>query len=266
MRGLCYTEKGMRDIVKLNDAMLSRYNLAEYVNFMGRMHALTLSEGCEALGIEADPVERLAAYVEMLTDAIARNFAAPETAEMKAAHRQRVKAAQFIINTVRNAQNLPYADIAQAAQELMPVMMPVVRFYERPRSQVTALLDALLFDLHKEGVMAHIVTLNLSDTVAELTAANARYRALENQRTQTRLATEQPTAHELRTEVDALYDYITTLAFCHSVCHPSTATARYISRLNAIIEEAKTAHRKRRAKNVREKRLRMGCRMFKLYC
>lgn len=253
MRGLCYTEKGMRDIVKLNDAMLSRYNLAEYVNFMGRMHALTLSEGCEALGIEADPVERLAAYVEMLTDAIARNFAAPETAEMKAAHRQRVKAAQFIINTVRNAQNLPYADIAQAAQELMPVMMPVVRFYERPRSQVTALLDALLFDLHKEGVMAHIVTLNLSDTVAELTAANARYRALEDKRTQTRLATEQPTAHELRTEVDALYDYITTLAFCHSVCHPSTATARYISRLNAIIEEAKTAHRKRRAKNVREK-------------
>jgi hypothetical protein len=53
----------------------------------------------------------------------------------------------------------------------------------------------------------------------------------------------------LRDESDALYRYITTLAFCHSVCHPSEATARYIGRLNAIIDETKNAYRQRRAKS-----------------
>ena len=243
----------MRDIVRLNDPMLRRYNLAEYVNFIGRMHALTLSEGCEALGLEAEPMERLAQYLKVLTDAVGRNLTAPETAEMKQLHQQRVALARFIIRTVRNAQTLPYADIAHAAQELMPVVKPVVGFYSRPRVQITALLDALLFDLGKTACAAHLGTLNLGDSVAKLSEANAAYRALEDKRTQTRLAMAQPEAYKLRAEVDALYNYIATLVFCHSVCHPSDATARYITRLNAIIEETKTAHRQRRSKKVRAK-------------
>ena len=241
----------MRDLIYLKEPATLNLNLAEYTNFMSRFHSLTQSEGCEALGIEVAPLNRLGECLELLTDAVGRNLRAPESEEMEQLHQQRVRLGQYLITCVRNAQQLPHAAIAEAAQKLALVVKPLTRFYRRPRMQATALIDAVLFDLGKDACPQHLEVLNLSDTVAELAATNARYRTLADSRTRTRQALRPFVAKTLRNEMDALYKYLTTLAFCHSVCHPSDATARYIARLNAIIDETKTSYRQRSAKRVR---------------
>lgn len=241
----------MKEIEYLKQPMIDRLNLAEYTNYMSRFYALTQSEGCAALGIEVAPLERLGECLELLTDAVGRNLTAPESEEMEQLHQRRIQLGQYIITCVRNMQQLPNAAIAQAAQALALVVKPLVMFYRRPRMQASALIDAVLFDLEKDPCPHHLEVLSLSDVVAELTATNARYRTLEDSRIRTRQSLRPIDGKTLRSEVNVLYKHLTTLAFCHSVCHPSATTARYISRLNAIIDETKTFHRQRCAKRVR---------------
>lgn len=241
----------MKEIEYLKQPMIDKLNLAEYTNYMSRFYALTQSEGCAALGIEVAPLERLGECLELLTDAVGRNLTAPESEEMEQLHQQRIQLGQYIITCVRNAQQLPNAAFAQAAQALALVVKPLVMFYRRPRMQVSALIDAVLFDLAKDPCPHHLEVLSLSDVVAELAATNARYRTLADSRIRTRQSLRPIDGKTLRSEVNVLYKYLTTLAFCHSVCHPSATTARYISRLNAIIDETKTSHRQRCAKRVR---------------
>lgn len=243
------TVKIMRKIVKLKEPLLDRLNLAEYANLLGRIHALTLEEGSEALGVELEAVEHLARSLEKLLDAVGRNLAAPETDELERLRLRRVKLGQYIIKAVRAAQEFPHEEIACAGRALYPVLKPCVGFYRLPAVQVTVIIEAMLLDLGKEENAGHVKTLGLDAHVAELADVNARYSSLVASRTQTRAAAVPVTVRKLRDESDALYRYITTLAFCHSVCHPSEATARYIGRLNAIIDETKTAYRQRRAKS-----------------
>ena len=81
----------MRKIVKLKEPLLDRLNLAEYANLLGRIHALTVEEGPEALGVELEAVEHLARSLEKLLDAVGRNLAAPETDELERLRLRRVK-------------------------------------------------------------------------------------------------------------------------------------------------------------------------------
>ncbi|MBQ2012935.1 MAG: hemagglutinin, partial [Bacteroidaceae bacterium] len=169
--------------------------------------------------------------------------------ELERLRLRRVKLGQYIIKAVRAAQEFPHEEIACAGRALYPVLKPCVGFYRLPAVQVTVIIEAMLLDLGKEENAGHVKTLGLDAHVAELADVNARYSSLVASRTQTRAAAVPVTVRKLRDESDALYRYITTLAFCHSVCHPSEATARYIGRLNAIIDETKTAYRQRRAKS-----------------
>ncbi|MBQ5838726.1 MAG: hypothetical protein IIW42_01670, partial [Bacteroidaceae bacterium] len=52
----------------------------------------------------------------------------------------------------------------------------------------------------------------------------------------------------LRQEMDALYKYITTVAFAHNVVTPSQEADAYIATINAIIGEINTSYNQRMAK------------------
>ncbi|MBQ5693710.1 MAG: hypothetical protein IIV71_00385, partial [Bacteroidaceae bacterium] len=56
----------------------------------------------------------------------------------------------------------------------------------------------------------------------------------------------------LRLEMDALYKYITTLAFAHNVVTPSEDIAQYIVTINAIIGEANSSYNQRMAQKKKE--------------
>ena len=107
------------------------------------------------------------------------------------------------------------------------------------------MLDGMTRDLKSEKNAPYVATLGLTTFVDELEALNDRYEQLTTQRTSQRNAEKMPDGDTVRKEMDQLYDYITTVAFCESVAKPTDATARFISELNAVIDEINALYNQR---------------------
>ncbi|MBQ4057102.1 MAG: hypothetical protein IJD32_08415 [Bacteroidaceae bacterium] len=103
----------------------------------------------------------------------------------------------------------------------------------------------MVLDLSKEENTVHVSTLGLTEYVNELNLTNTRYQTLTDQRTQSRETAKTDNSKTIRTEMDALYDYLSTVAFCMSVVTPTEDTARFVTQLNAIIDETNTAYNQR---------------------
>lgn len=243
----------MKKIVKTKKILLERLNLAEYVNLMERILGLTQNTGAEALGIEPEVMARMASLMEKLQDMLRRSFAHMETVQLLELKEQREKLAGSIINAVFYTQKLAGSGVIEphltrAAQQLWPVLQPCSGLDRLPTMQSTTVIDAMLFDLNKEENLAHVATLGLTDHVAQLQQTNSTYHELTQQRTEARIQTAAlGSSTPVRREMDRLYDYITTVAFCRSVTLPSEQTASFMDMLNAIATETKTAYNRRMA-------------------
>lgn len=235
----------MKTIVKLKSPGLHKLNNAEYANLSNRMLNLAADTGAEALGVEDDDLDRYSVLLSQLNDLVARSYASAETAELEELDKQRDALGKYIIDTVNAGQSLPLASKAEAAKALWLVLKPYKGFHALPNQQETVTVSGMVFDLSKEGNVAHAATLGLTDYVNELNLVNTRYQTLTEQRTQSRESAKTDNSKTLRTEMDALYDYITTVGFCMSVVSPTEDTARFITQLNAIIDETTASYNQR---------------------
>ena len=100
--------------------------------------------------------------------------------------------------------------------------------------QETDTIEGMLLDLSKGDCSTHLATLGLTESVAELADANSRYKALAAQRNTSVSDAKTPDSNSLRAELDALYAYITDVAFAHNAVNPTTELVRYISGVNDI--------------------------------
>lgn len=242
----------MKTIIKLKGTKITRLNNAEYTNLSSRMYSLTLAVTAEALNIEAEVITRYAALIAQMQDLVARSYALEESAEMEELDKQRDALGQYIIETVRSAQDLPIAAKSAAANSLFLVLKPYVGFYSKPVQQETVLVNGMITDLTKAENATHVQTLGLSEYVQELSLVNARYLSLTEQRTTSREDARTENSKTLRLEMDELYDYITTVSFCESVAKPTEATALFIKQLNAVIDETNTAYNQRMGHHTEE--------------
>ena len=83
--------------------------------------------------------------------------------------------------------------------------------------QETATIEDMLLDLSKGDCSTHLATLGLMESVAERADANSRNKALVAQRTTSVSDAKTPDNKSLRAELDALYVYISDVAFAHNV-------------------------------------------------
>ncbi len=220
-------------------------NNREYLNLMTRTGGWIDTIGFAALGIEEEAMTRYNQLLEMLGNLVAHSYAQAETPEMAELEKQRDALGLYIIDNVRNAQNVTIANVAAAARALWPDLKPYEKFYSLPNQQETMMLDGMTRDLKSEKNAPYVATLGLTTFVDELEALNDRYEQLTTQRTSQRNAEKMPDGDTVRKEMDLLYDYITTVAFCESVAKPTQATARFISELNAVIDEINALYNQR---------------------
>ena len=239
----------LEEFLKMNH---HRLNLPEHVNFFTDFIALTLATGATVLHYEEADMARLRELHQLEQDLVARSSAHIETAEMAELEEQRDALGQYVINGVRNAQNVPIASKAADAKALWVVLKPYVGFYDLPHTQETAAIDGMVMDLNKEENASRVASLGLTDYVAQLAMVNAQYRALYTQRTVARDAAKGEDSKSIRTEMDALYKFITTVAFAHNVVTPSEDIARYISIVNTSIEETNALYNQRVAQGKKE--------------
>ena len=235
----------MRTFAEFNSLGFPKLNLPEHVNFFTDFIALTERYGGAALHYEDADMARLRQLHAMEQDLVARSSAHIETAEMQELEQQRDVLGQYVIDTVRSAQSMPIASKAADARELWIVLSPYVGFYDMPNKQETAAIDGMVSDLEKEENTPRVASLGLTDFVAELKRVNTEYRALYIQRMEARNAGKTADSKTIRTEMDALYKFITTVAFAHNVVSPSEQIAAYISIVNALIGETNTAYNQR---------------------
>lgn len=235
----------MRNIVKLKNAGLTKLNTPEYLNLMTRTKEWIDAVGFAALGIEADVMARFDQLLGLLGNLVARSYAQAETPEMAELEKQRDALGMYIIDNVRNAQNVPIVTAAAAAKSLWLNLKPYEKFYSMPNQQETMMVNGMVEDLKSEKNAPHVATLGLTSYVDELATVNSRYAELTSRRTSQRNAEKTADSATLRKEMDPLYDYITTVAFCESVAKPTQATARFISELNAVIDEINALYNQR---------------------
>lgn len=235
----------MRTLEEFLNMNLHRLNLPEHVNFYTDFIALTERYGSAALHYEDADMARLRQLHAMEQDLVARSSAHIETAEMQELEQQRDVLGQYVIDTVRAGQSMPIASKAADARELWIVLSPYVGFYDMPNKQETAAIDGMVSDLEKEENAPRVASLGLTDFVAELKRVNAEYRELYIQRMEARNAGKTADSKTIRPEMDALYKFITTVAFAHNVVSPSEQITAYISIVNALIGETNASYNQR---------------------
>ena len=152
---------------------------------------------------------------------------------------------RIIIDSVKAGQSMALPAIAEASKALWHVLQPYNGFYALPNMQETTAIEGMLMDLSRGDCPTHLATLGLTDYVAQLADANNRYVALEAQRTVSNSDAKAPDSKTIRTEMDALYAYITDVAFAHQVLNPTTELARYIRDVNDVIAEVNAAYNQR---------------------
>lgn len=238
----------MKKITSFNEIYLGKFNTPEYVNLMDRFISTTKSLGEELLHYEAADMNQMESLHNQLQNNVARNSACPETIKLQAIDVERSTMGQYIITSVRNSISLPLANKAAAATALYTILKTYVGFYNQPAPQKTATIDGMLIDLNQESNQEHIEALGLSAYIETLMLKNAQYKVVLDQRTQSRNNNKLVDSATLRLEMDALYKYITTVAFAHNVVTPSDDINNYIATINAILGEANASYNQRTSK------------------
>ena len=235
----------MKDLLKFQPPKTARLNAAEYTNFIERFLSLTTAAGAGVVHYQQADVDRMTQLHGLLLDNVRRNMAAAETATLQELEALRDEKGQLILNGVKAGQSMVLPAIAEASKALWFVLSPYEGFHRLPNMQETATIEGMLLDLSKGDSPTHLATLGLTESVAELADANSRYKALTAQRTTSVSDAKTPDSKSLRAELDALYAYITDVAFAHNVVNPTTELARYIRDVNDMIAEVNTAYNQR---------------------
>ena len=235
----------MKDLLKFQPPKTARLNLAEYTNFMGRFLTLTTGAGIGVVHYEQADIDRMTQLRGLLVDNFKRNMAAAETASLQELEALRDEIGRIIIDSVKAGQSMRLPAIVEASKALWHVLQPYNGFYALPNMQETTAIEGMLMDLSRGDCPTHLATLGLTDYVAQLADANNRYVALEAQRTVSNSDAKAPDSKTIRTEMDALYTYITDVAFAHQVLNPTTELARYIRDVNDMIAEVNAAYNQR---------------------
>lgn len=235
----------MKDLLKFQPPKTAHLNAAEYTNFIERFLSLTTAAGAGVVHYQQADVDRMVQLHGLLLDNVRRNMAAAETATLQELEALRDEKGRIILEGVKAGQSMVLPAIAEASKALWFVLSPYEGFHRLPNMQETATIEGMLLDLGKGDCPTHLATLGLTESVAELADANSRYKALTAQRTVSNSEAKAPDSKSLRQELDALYAYITDVAFAHNVVNPTTELARYIRDVNDMIAEVNAAYNQR---------------------
>ena len=248
----------MEKITKVKDINITKLNNAEYRTFMARYGNLLAGGGGDSespdeisfdpndpLGIPQELRTAFATDFALLTDAVNQSSASEETAQMSALDKERDDLLIFITSTITQMTKSPLAAQRTAAEKLYLPVKPYIGAARLANLQETAAIEGLLVDLDKAGMPEALAAINLTEVVAALKEKNKQYATLTEQRANAKADDPVESAKKIRLRMDEEYDEMSTYAFAQSVVKPTQETAAFISRLNALVDEANALYNQR---------------------
>ncbi len=247
----------MGTYTKIKPAGLTKLNNAEYTNFMNNVFRLAFGTGGDSespdeislddnpLGITDAQKEAFEKELGLMTDLVNQSRISDETAQLLDLDKQRDDLVVYLTTAVAQTRKSPLEAQRSAAQTVYNIIKPYIGIYKSANQQETVQIQGLLLDLDKEGIPALIQTLGLKEILDSLRAANDEYAKLTAQRTDNKAASIKEASVAVRLRMDAIYDDITTIAFVRSISAPTAETARFVSGLNALIDETTALYNQR---------------------
>ena len=244
----------MKKIIRILNLDIHSLNNAEYKNFMERFFKLiplkaVSGEGdrpselrllgeeenmtSDFVGISDEDKATFNADMLLLTDVVNQSRTNDNTALLLNLDKRRDPLVSFIINTTSIGRKSSNPAYAQACISLYNILKPYRGIQNIPMQQETAQIKGMLYDLDKPENKQKITLLHLDDTVSELRNVNDEFDAVG-------------TAKEIRHRLNSQYDYITTTIFAHSIAVPSDEATLFITQLNQLIDETRTAYNLRK--------------------
>lgn len=243
----------MAKLSKIKSIGLQKLLNAEYATFATQVEALILGGPTAALGIAPADLSRYQALLALLNDIVAQSRTSDRTAQLDALDKERDDLAVYLLTAIRTARTSPIKAQREAAVSLYNLVKPYFGVQALANPQETAMLKGMLLDLFKTENAAKIATLGLSDIAVSLSEVNEAYEGLNITRTYEKEAAQLEQAKVVRAEMNELYDTMTAYAFAKSLTAPSTATAQFITGLNATIDDTNAHYNMRVAQAKRYK-------------
>jgi len=235
----------MNKLTKIKEIGLSKFNNAEYTNFMSRTSTEVSSVAREVLGITDADAMALQVNIAKMKDLVAHSHISDETAKLAELDKERDNLLVYLLAEINNKRRSPVTSERDAAVSLYNTTKPYIGCQNSPNQQATQEINGLILDLSKIVNTVHVIALNLAAPIEELQKANSSYERLTDARTNTKVATHLDNSTLVRQEMDKQYDYMITMAFATSVASPTAESSTFVKEMNGLIDEINTLYNQR---------------------
>ena len=252
----------MGTIIKIKELGLQQLNNAEFTEFMNRFRKLIPVQASEEeerpgglsvltesktgyLGVTSEMLAAFDADMQALTDSVSRQRTDDRTKQKSLYEVSRGSCVTLYFTSLQTAMKSPIAATAEAGNILWTRTKDYRGIQRLPQQQETAQIRGLLFDLAKEENQTHVTTLHLEGLLEQMRETNEEFARLSEESLTERAA---DTTEQTLIVLDRLavqYDDISTTIFAFSVAEKNADALTFVSNLNALIDETRTAYKRR---------------------
>ena len=249
----------MGTIIKIKELGLQQLNNAEFTEFMNRFRKLIPVQASEeeerpgGLSVLTESGtgylgEMLAAFdadMQALTDSVSRQRTDDRTKQKSLYEVSRGSCVTLYFTSLQTAMKSPIAATAEAGNILWTRTKDYRGIQRLPQQQETAQIRGLLFDLAKEENQTHVTTLHLEGLLEQMRETNEEFARLSEESLTERAADTTEQTLIVRDRLAVQYDDISTTIFAFSVAEKNADALTFVSNLNALVDETRTAYKRR---------------------
>ena len=252
----------MGTIIKIKELGLQQLNNAEFTEFMNRFRKLipvqaseeeerpgglsVLTEsGTGYLGVTSEMLAAFDADMQALTDSVSRQRTDDRTKQKSLYEVSRGSCVTLYFTSLQTAMKSPIAATAEAGNILWTRTKDYRGIQRLPQQQETAQIRGLLFDLTKEENQTHVTTLHLEGLLEQMRETNEEFARLSEESLTERAADTTEQTLIVRDRLAVQYDDISTTIFAFSVAEKNVDALTFVSNLNALVDETRTAYKRR---------------------
>ena len=252
----------MGTIIKIKELGLQQLNNAEFTEFMNRFRKLIPVQASEEeerpgglsvltesetgyLGVTSEMLALFDADMQALTDSVSRQRTDDRTKQKSLYEVSRGSCVTLYFTSLQTAMKSPIAATAEAGNILWTRTKDYRGIQRLPQQQETAQIRGLLFDLAKEENQTHVTTLHLEGLLEQMRETNEEFARLSEESLTERAADTTEQTLIVRDRLAVQYDDISTTIFAFSVAEKNADALTFVSNLNALVDETRTAYKRR---------------------
>ena len=252
----------MGTIIKIKELGLQQLNNAEFTEFMNRFRKLIPVQASEEeerpgglsvltesetgyLGVTSEMLAAFDADMQALTDSVSRQRTDDRTKQKSLYEVSRGSCVTLYFTSLQTAMKSPIAATAEAGNILWTRTKDYRGIQRLPQQQETAQIRGLLFDLAKEENQTHVTTLHLEGLLEQMRETNEEFARLSEESLTERAADTTEQTLIVRDRLAVQYDDISTTIFAFSVAEKNVDALTFVSNLNALVDETRTAYKRR---------------------